>query len=410
MIEQLKENHLIEAARLEFACVAAVAQMEYTGIYLDLQKWTRLKAEYEAKRDTALNTLYSFTGGSVVQTGFFNDAVFSSFNPDSSKQALALLRAKGIMAADTSQQSLIKYKEQPIVRALMEYRHAAKALSAFLYPIPPMLQKETGRLHPAYGQIGAWSGRMSCGSPNIQQIPREKAFRECFSAPPGKKLIIADYSQIELRVIAEITQDARMGEAYRSGEDLHRLTASLISKKHIDTITKQERQAAKAVNFGLVYGMGAAGLKAYAEETYGVSMQMEEAELFRKRFFQGYRGVAAWHARIRRELPGESRTVSGRKHAYYAHSGLSGRYNTPIQGSAADIMKQALGLLYNALKDSESKIIAVVHDEIVLECSAEEADTTAMTLKECMEGAGAKYLLHVPTVAEVTIGDSWDEK
>ncbi|MCK5842473.1 MAG: bifunctional 3'-5' exonuclease/DNA polymerase, partial [Candidatus Sabulitectum sp.] len=160
----------------------------------------------------------------------------------------------------------------------------------------------------------------------------------------------------------------------------------------------------------LVFGMGAAGLKAYALETYGVEMSMDEAELFKRRFFAGYRGLDLWHKELQKNKPGTSRTLAGRKHTYSRESGMSIRYNTPVQGTAADILKNALGMLYVALKDTNTSIIAVIHDEIVLECDESEADETALLLKNTMEEAGSRYMKDVPVVAEASIADSWAGK
>jgi DNA polymerase-1 len=410
LLNEIKKHHLVEAARLEFACVYAVASMEYDGIYLDRNKWLALQEETEKIRTDALSELYSIIGYPVVQLDLFNKNHSYGRNVNSSKQVLKILNDNGINVKSTSKHSLARYSESPIVVSLLKYRYASKALSSFLHSIPGQISKSTGRLHPRYSQIGAWSGRMSCGGPNIQQIPRSRAFRQCFAAPPGRKLVIADYSQIELRVIAQISGDRRMIEAYSNGEDLHRLTAALILEKPIDEITKKQRQAAKAVNFGLVFGMGASGLQAYARETYGVEMSAEEAELFKKRFFLAYRGVDAWHKNIQRNKPSVSRTLAGRKHTYIRESGMSGRYNTPVQGTAADILKNALGMLYKKLKGTNTFIVAVIHDEIVLECDAETAEETALVLKKTMEEAGSRYMKDVPVVAESSIADSWAEK
>lgn len=410
MIEHIKKNNLIEAARLEFACVYAIADIEYDGIYLDIKKWDKLKYKIEAQKDEALSELYPYTGYPTVQMGFFDESIKYEINMDSNKQVLEMLVRNGIKIENTSRQSLAPFKDNIIVKSLLKYRHAAKALSSFLYSIPKQININTGRLHPHYSQIGAWSGRMSCGGPNIQQIPREYEFRSCFIAPKNRKMIIADYSQIELRVIAQISQDEMMVSAYRNGEDLHKLTASLISGKDIDDITKKERQAAKAVNFGLVFGMGAAGLKAYSAETYGVDMTIDEANLFKMRFFRGYKGIEAWHKMIAKTMPSVSRTLAGRKHIYNKDSGMSGRYNTPVQGTAADIIKNALGMLHLRLLDTNTIVVAVVHDEIVLECDEDTAEITANLLKETMEIAGAKYIKDLPIVAESNIADSWAEK
>ena len=410
LLDDIKKHHLIETARLEFACVYAVASMEYDGIYLDREKWSALRGKTERMKTAALSELYPFIGFPTVQLDMFDNHQRSDHNLNSGKQVLKMLNDNGIDVENTSKHSLAHYSQHPIVVSLLKFRQASKALSSFLCSIPEQINVSTGRLHPQYSQIGAWSGRMSCGRPNIQQIPRGQAFRQCFAAPSGRKLVIADYSQIELRVIAQVSGDRRMIEAYKNGEDLHRLTAALILQKQISMITKKERQAAKAVNFGLVFGMGASGLQAYALETYGVEMSLSEAEVFKKRFFMGYKGVEAWHKELQRKKPGSSRTLAGRKHTYGKDSGMSGRYNTPVQGTAADILKNALGMLYLALKDTNTFIVAVIHDEIVLECDEHIAKKTALLLKNTMEEAGSRYMKDVPVAAEASIADSWAEK
>ncbi len=410
MIAHIKENALIECARLEFACAYAVADMEYYGINLDLEKWSALQSEYEKMQSDAMEELYPYTGFPTVQMGFFGEEVRQELNLDSNKQVLELLHKNKIMVQSTSKHELMQHADKPIIQSLFKYRHAKKALSSFIYSLPRQINKATGRLHPDYMQNGAYSGRMSCSDPNIQQIPRDKEFRECFSAPSGRKLVIADYSQIELRVIAQISGDERMIEAYKNGEDLHKLTASLISGKDMKDVTKEERQAAKAVNFGLVFGMGAAGLQNYAADVYGVSMTLDEANLFRMRFFRGYKGVEAWHKQINRTSNSISRTLAGRKFIFTENTAPSSRYNTPVQGSAADILKNALGMLHVKLIDKDAFIVAAVHDEIVIECSEENAQDIALLLKETMEEAGAKYVKDLPIVAEAGVADSWAEK
>ncbi|MCK5787245.1 MAG: bifunctional 3'-5' exonuclease/DNA polymerase [Candidatus Sabulitectum sp.] len=410
LLSELKKHHLIEVARLEFECVYAVASLEYDGIYLDREKWAALRDETEKMKEEALSELYPFIGYPALQLGLFGNHQPYGSNVNSNKQVLRMLNDNGIQVENTSKHSLARHSQHPIVVSLLKYRYASKALSSFLHSIPKQISKSTGRLHPQYSQIGAWSGRMSCGRPNIQQIPRGRAFRQCFKAPPGRKLIIADYSQIELRVIAQISGDSRMIEAYTNGEDLHKLTAALVLQKEISVITKKERQSAKAVNFGLVFGMGAAGLKSYAIGTYGVEMSLNEAEVFKKRFFAGYKGIEAWHEEIKHKKPGSSRTLAGRKHTYSDDSGMSGRYNTPVQGTAADILKNALGMLYQALKDTNTSIVAVIHDEIVLECDETIAQETALLLRNTMEAAGSRYMKDVPVVAEASIAENWAEK
>jgi DNA polymerase-1 len=195
--------------------------------------------------------------------------------------------------------------------------------------------------------------------------------------------------------------------AYRNGDDLHRLTASLMLNKPIDTIENQERQAAKAVNFGLIYAMGAAGLKGYAEQSYGAEMTLEQAEEFRSRFFKAYTGIEKWHSVLKRNPPKESRTLTGRKFTFSENAGLALLSNTPVQGTGADIAKKALGLLANRLKSTDTHIIGIVHDEILLESSNENADKMAVLLKSTMEEAGNSILKYVPCQADVGVSQNW---
>jgi DNA polymerase-1 len=410
MVKELYDNRLSAVALIEFSCVRAIAEMEYVGIYLDTEHWKNLIVRTEQERDEALRVLYTYAGEPVVQMNLWGEEVVQGLNFDSNQYVLQLLRSNGIPADATSKRGLSAYHGHPLITALTAYRKAAKALSSFLYPIPQLVHPETGRLHPHYEQIGAWSGRMSCGNPNIQQIPRDTSFRACFIAPSGKKLVIADYSQIELRVAAQFSGDSRMIQAYKNGEDLHSLTASLISEVPISAVTKAQRQAAKAVNFGLIFGMGAAGLQQYAQQSYGVEMTLEQATKFRDSFFKAYPGIANWHQRIKATKPTEERTLSGRKFVFSQDAGVSGLYNTPVQGTAADIAKSALGMLSQSGKSTQIKVIAVVHDEILLEADEGEAETAAVMLKETMERAGNAILTSVPCVAEAKIVDSWAEK
>ena len=409
MVEHIYENDLSGVAMIEFSCASAIAQTEFVGINLDIERWRILLEKMVKERDEALEVLYTYTGKPISQMNLFGEDVVLDHNFDSNSFVLKLLQTNGINASSTSKNDLAPYADNPLVKAIAKYRTAAKSLSSFLVPMLAMVHNKTGRLHPRYGQIGAWSGRMSCSNPNIQQIPRSRAFRACFAAAPGRKLIIADYSQIELRVAAEMTNDPRMIRAYQNGEDLHILTASLMLGKSANAITKQERQAAKAVNFGLIYAMGAAGLKQYSQQSYGVNITIEQAEDFRNRFFRAYTGIARWHSSLKKSPPTESRTLTGRKFVFSQNAGLSGYCNTPVQGTSADITKKALGLLAQRLKDTNINIIAIVHDEILLESPEHKAEEAAMLLKSTMEEAGAGVLKKVPCVADVNVADNWGE-
>lgn len=408
--DELNKHDLQEIARIEFACVAAVTDMELTGIRLDLAAWQALTLQTEKELNDALRILHGFTGEPDAQTSLLGNEVVLEQNYDSNPYILQLLRSQGISVEATSRRDLAPYLDHPLVKAVLAYRRASKALSSFLHPFREMIDPRTGRLYPRYWQIGAASGRMSCSDPNIQQIPREASFRACFVAPTDRKLVIADYSQIELRVATEISGDKRMIEAYGEGADLHRLTASLILGIPTGEVTTAQRQAAKAVNFGLIYGMGAAGLQIYAHASYGAEMTLDQARAFRERFFQAYPGIAAWHQRLQALRPTTGKTMTGRKFAFDAETSLSTLANSPVQGTAADILKLALGMLAQRLRGTQTHIIAAVHDEILLETAAGEATAVADLLRSTMEEAGNTILKVVPCVAEAKIVDTWAEK
>jgi DNA polymerase I len=331
-----------------------------------------------------------------------------TINLDSPAQVFQALQRLGVPGERTARWALTPLATSfPVVQAVLEYRRVRKALT-FTQALPTHVHPTMGRIHATYWQLGAATGRFSCSDPNLQQIPRTAAFRRCFIAPPGSRLVIADYSQIELRVMAELSGDPRLLAAYRAGDDLHTLTAALLLDKPLAQVTRAERQAAKAVNFGLLYAMGAEGLQGYAQQTYGVTLTVEEAQRFRARFFAAYPGIAAWHRQIWEALPlTESRTLSGRRRQWAEPPRLAALYNTPVQGGAADMIKRALMALPQALQGTEAVIVGTIHDEILVEAPDDRAVEVAHILKTVMEEAGQAYLTRVPVVTDVRMASSW---
>jgi len=411
MVPLLVRNGLVDTAKLEFDCLDAVVDMELNGMRLDVERWQLLTKQLQSDMQRAADELQSMLrGASVGEVTLFGEE-YQTINLDSTQQVLDALRSLGIPVEGTSRAHLAPLaNDYPVVAALLNYRDVAKKVQAFAESLPVYVHPVTGRIHPTYHQLGASTGRFSCSDPNLQQIPRGVEFRSCFVPAEGYKLVIADYSQIELRVAAEISKDVRMIAAYQQGQDLHKLTASLVTGKAIDEVTKDERQAAKAVNFGLIYAMGAAGLRTYARNTYGVEMSIEQAETFRNRFFSAYKGLEQWHRSVSTSGQTSTRTIGGRLRRWRTDPKLTGLLNTPVQGTAADIIKKALALLAKALSDTGIRIIGSVHDEILLEAPVEKAQWAAELLKSTMEKAGAYYLKLVPVVAEATVADSWAEK
>jgi DNA polymerase I-like protein with 3'-5' exonuclease and polymerase domains/intein/homing endonuclease len=252
----------------------------------------------------------------------------------------------------------------------------------------------------------------NCTDPNVQQIPHAFDMRRCFRAPAGRKLVVADYSQIELRILADFTNDSGFVEAFQSGADLHRVTAAQVFGVALDAVTKEQRDFAKRLNFGVVYGIGA---RRFALMT---GLSQEQSEDLLRRYFATYRGLDVWlrdaalKAVRERTAP---RTVAGRLFRFNfdpddkqaASLAQRNGKNSPIQGSSADIVKRALRLLHDQLHGTDTFIVNVVHDEIVVETSATDAEETAKTVEAAMCAAGEEYVKKVPVKVEYKIADEW---
>ena len=394
--KRLQAAGLLRAARLEFNCLPAIVQMEASGLMLDLERWEGVTARLEEDLREAEAEARTFLP--------------EGLNLNSPAQLLAALRGLGLDLADTKGETLTGLAEKhPAAAALLKYREASKLVTSFGRTYPQKVSPLDGRIHASYRQIGTVTGRMSCAEPNLQQVPKGPIMRSCFIAPPGSLWVIADYSQIELRVMAQLSQDPRMLEAYRTGEDLHRLTASLVTGTPLDEVTKEQRQAAKAVNFGLIYGMGAETLKSSAKRNYGVTLSLKEAKDFKEAFFQAYPGIAAWHNRMRGER--ETRTLAGRLRRWpEARPKVTEVFNAPVQGTAADILKLALAGLLPRLEPLGGRIVAVIHDEVIVEVPEARAEEAARAVQEATAEAGARYLPDLPVTVEATIARNWSGK
>ena len=284
----------------------------------------------------------------------------------------------------------------------------------------------THRIHSGYNQFGANSGRFtSSGAPkttktkqktvfavNIQQIPRSKAFRECFVAAEGFKLVICDWAQIELRLGAELINIPQMKQAFINKIDLHTMTASLIYKKDLSEVTKEERQEGKTLNFALLYGMGFRKYKTYAAQS-GKMLSLSEAKVAHAAFHIAYPRLRSWHQE-RAALVADgwtyTRTACGRRRLLsYDDATMMCSANTLIQGSGADILKIAVANLNEHLND-EVHLIACVHDEIVLEVKEDKAENYKKILENIMVSAAEVVLKSVPASADASVGSSWASK
>ena len=416
--------------------------VEEVGVYMNPDDLSRKQEEYERRMEECLAIIERETG--------------KAYNPNSPKQMAELLfdhlklpvveytNTQAPSSGDHALKMLRKYSPV-VIDAILDYRQAAKYVGSYLRPWRNLLTPQN-RLRSSYNITksetgsGTVTGRLSCqnlvpyiGMKNkgmsLHQVPRDGDIRTVVSAPPGRLLIAADYSQIELRVAAALANEPRMIEAYQKGEDIHRLTAAAVMGKKPEDVTKEDRQKAKAVNFGFLYGMGAQNFVRYAFDEYGLEFSLQEAEYIRTEYFLLYRGLKPWHRRmedfVRRY--GFVRSPLGRirrlPDIHSADKGLQYEavrqaINSPVQATASDFTLMAMVLAHDRFfglyRDRRAYIIGQVHDSILIECDEQLAEGVAKLLKSIMEKVVPAeverrfgYRFPLPLAAEVQICDAW---
>jgi len=391
-------NLLNPVAIVEMAFVQETAKLELNGIPVDKEELERKLKEQERllqKKVMDFMVKYRIDPMSPKQVG---ELLTKRFKLDLPKTE------KGNVSTDD--RVLSEYASHPVISELLDIRGMKKIIEK-LQEIKERIRGN--RVYPEFKQIGAVTGRMASMNPNVQNIPRN--LRSIFKAEEGNVFVIADFSQIELRIASEYVGEEKMLQAFRQGKDLHRYTASVFLGKPEEEITKEERQLAKAVNFGLIYGISAKGLVEYAK-TYGIDLSLESAQKIRDSFFEYYTSFKAWHERVKRELKEykESRghTLLGRP--YVAHT-FPDAVNYPIQGTGADLLKLSV-LMFDAELRREglkAKVVNLVHDEILVECKEEYAEYIKELLKRAMLHAGRVILKQVPVEVEVFVNNRWEK-
>ncbi len=410
IVERLKQDELIRVAKLEFDCVMPIAQMELNGFYLDEARWRVQLEKVKKEQGKVAADLQQMLSAGVAQASLFG---VTEINLDSQAQVTDALKNLGVPVPETTRGWQLQplALEYPVVAKLLEYRGVAKSISSFGENILEYIKSATGRLHSDFRQIGAPTGRFSSSNPNIQQIPHDEAYRRCFPAPTGRKLIIADYSQIELRILADISNDQNFIEAFASGADFHTITAAQTFSIKPEEVTSDQRSFAKRLNFGVVYGIGS---QRFALMT---GLSQTQAEDLMRKYFSTYRGLDAWLREAAKKVVNDrqARTLSGRMARFRFdeddRKAIGGAQrngkNFPIQGTSADILKRALHLLHAQIHDTPTKLVNIVHDEVILECDTADAEKVAKILEDAMCQAGEEYVKKVPVKVDVHIADEW---
>jgi len=434
--ELLQRNNLEHIAELEFRALPSVIELELQGLPLDAPACRQLLKQKEAQAKTLTESLQAEAQKAGFQPRRKKGKKYSPLlNPASSQDVLAFLQAQGYKIGSTKEEDLKELSQAGCSFAgdLLQYRRLArqgKFLEDWLLKLSPI----DSRLHPGYYQLASRAGRFSSKAPNAQQIPKRgedgQAMRKLFKAPPGKKLIKADFSGIELRIMARLSQDKTMIEAFQNGQDLHKLTASRLAGVPLDQVTKAQRQSAKSANFGLIYGVSAPRFRENAKNEYGIEMSLEDAEKVRDTFFSTYPGVASFHLwqKTSKRYPKNhffhnaergfyssplvcSSTLAGRKRVWGWKDGRTlardtELYNSPSQGTGADLLKAVMAEVYSSLPP-DVKMIGSVHDELILEAPEALAQDMASLLLGIMRKVGSELLSPVPVDAEVEVLDSW---
>jgi len=417
--ERIRQEDLVKTAQLEFAVMPVVAEMELKGSFIDVAKWRQNLEEQKSRRDELARSIQNEIRPlyATEQYDLFGN-VSDVININSQQQLLELFNDKLKLNLPATGEEHLSKSDHPVAKMMLEYRGVEKLISAFGENLLAKIHPKTGRLHPDFMQLGADTGRFSCSSPNLQQIPKESTFRSCFIAPVGYKLVTADYSQMELRILAEASRDPELLKAYDENLDLHQYTASKMFNIPFDQVTKEQRFNAKSINFGLMYGRGAASLAAQ------IGCSVDEGKKLLEQYFSSYRGVKQWLDHVAKEAvaKGYSLTLGGRKRWYNIPDQADPMYeklianierqgkNTPIQGSSADITKYALVFLSKKIKELgvDASIIHTVHDEIVVEIREDQANDWAKIQSDEMVRAGQTLLKRVPVAADAGVSDVWE--
>ena len=422
----LQEKSLVKVANLEFTVMPVVGDMELRGFQINVPKWkdhiqTMRESHKKIAKDLQEAVRPYFKIHQVDLFGNYGDVI----NLNSQVQLMGLMNDKLNLNIPSTGVAILEITDHPIAKLLLEYRKYEKMISAFGDSLLSQLNPVTGRLHPNYQQARTTTGRFACSKPNLQQIPARgegAVFRTFFEAPEGRMLATCDYSQQEMRVLADLSGDETLLESYRTGKDLHSLTAAnMYGVPYTDDFKdkhKDLRQAAKTINFGLVYGRGASSLAPQ------IGVSVEEAKALVVKYFEKMPKIEKWLKEAAKfgVEHGYVETLLGRKRFYELPDPSDPNYNReisgierasknmPIQGTSADMTKIAMiniAKRYEA-ENLDAGIIHTLHDELVTEASEEHAERAMQIQKEEMINAGKTLLKQCPVEVDGEISKQWE--
>jgi DNA polymerase-1 len=410
-LRDLRANDLMPVAELEFRCVEAVAHMELAGCLIDVAKWREVLAGIGPKRDKAQEELMAILpGGQFGYESLWGGEKYA-VNINSGQQIISEFKKLGVDLPDTQEKTLKKINHDA-ARKLLEYRGLEKSLVAFGESLLSLINPATGRLHADYVQIGAQTGRFSCKSPNLQQIPAASDFRSCFIPATGYKFVNCDFGSCELRILAELSGDEIFINTFNSGGDLHKVAASMVFGIPIEEVTKEQRGVAKTIGFGLIYGLGVASLSATIQKTLEESKQLVDSYFSQFPRIKTYLDTSGKFA-VKNLY---SETLMGRKRFYRKPIDNEERgsverqgKNAPIQGINADSLKATLISLREKLKPFDARLIGCYHDEVLVEVIEEQAEIVCGIVEAEMIKSLEIFVKKVKVVADAKITDYWSK-
>jgi DNA polymerase-1 len=411
-LPELERDDLMRVLAVEGGAAPAFAQLELSGMPIDADAWGA-QVEGAKKQVERFRKELDWELRTVADRDLFGA---TTLNYDDDTEVLAALGKLGLDLHTVRREALLAV-DHPAAAALAGYREHRKLVSTYGDAFLAHRHGTTGRLHPRFKPLGASTGRTACSEPNLQNVPGGSAFRACFRAPAGRRIVTADYATAELRILAEMSEDPVFLEAFHRGDDLHARVARRVFGVEVSKTERPElRERAKVISFGLVYGMSAQGL------AHELGLSDADAEDLLESYFRAFPRIRAYlrdtaQAALRR---GFAETLTGRR-LWFTDMRRDGRdestlvrlaKNMPIQGTSADMAKLAMGRAVRGFAESglDAKLVNMVHDELVVEAAEADADRAAEVLRDAMVSAGRSLLRSVPTVVDVEVGEAWSKR
>jgi DNA polymerase I len=415
---EIEEKGLTKILDIEMPLIEILSDMEQAGIGIDLDFFRQMSQDLAARLEAVETAVFDIAGEpfNLNSSQQMSDILFGKLGLP--RDGVSKTKSGHYSTAASVLESLRSADKTGIIKLILEHRELGKLKSTYVDALPELVNPNTGRLHTSFNQTGAITGRIASSNPNLQNIPIRseigQQIRRGFVARPDYYFLAADYSQVELRILAHISQDEALLEAFRQGQDIHRTTAAAVYGIDVADVDYNQRRFAKAVNFGLIYGMGAYRLSRDSDLT------LAEAENYIKEYFARFPGIQTYLDQTKElaQRQGYVETLLGRRRYFPVFQGAGSRnrqarmraereaINHPIQGTAADIIKIAMINLHKRLEPFGAHMLLQVHDELLLEVPATELDEVRKLVIEIMSGA---YELDVPLKVDASVGQNWLE-